>query len=571
LNLRVKSAVAIGWLSAMVIAVSSCSLSLPDSLGGAPASSAPTTDVADVTYQGIFPYHPLVYHLDLSILAYQLYDQSLVWPFDPHYEELSGEGDQRKKFMNKVHNWAVGMGSEQVTNRAGIRSYRGPGALSGFPHNLTHDPILFDYSQVVPRRRSLSNSNGRWTEYRTPEKITATIKDTFVCYRPTNAAASTSTLARVPQGPRRSKIVGSNSLLTFEGGTGDKGEQNQPASQSIMGFVLLREKDSGAYDIHIAFRGSRSGDLLRAAIQALSDSRAKGNPDWITDLGYDRLSSDQGVSHISSVGKVHRGFARSMQSIYPNLFRCLSHVAKLKPGAYPDNIYVTGHSLGGALAQAFVSGVLMGNTYGPNGRGKAMPTALSKWPWRQIKLVSFSAPRIGDAEFARVLTVDRLQSEQFSSRINPVDRRAFRPSNRLITGRLLDVSRPAGFRVLHSKDPVTTEKGAGGKHVGKTVYVNEPKALDIVSPPDPSAHEQKVVRDLLLKDLNDSTSPRLAMQYLEMNTISPDYDKRNKGSPGELSKLAASIKRYYASNGIAFESAALDRNLKLRLTIANQP
>ena len=32
---------------------------------------------------GSFPYHPLVYHLDLSILAYHLYGQSLVWPFDP--------------------------------------------------------------------------------------------------------------------------------------------------------------------------------------------------------------------------------------------------------------------------------------------------------------------------------------------------------------------------------------------------------------------------------------------------------------------------------------------------------
>jgi hypothetical protein len=27
-----------------------------------------------------FPYNPLVYHMDLSILAYQLYAQSLVWP-----------------------------------------------------------------------------------------------------------------------------------------------------------------------------------------------------------------------------------------------------------------------------------------------------------------------------------------------------------------------------------------------------------------------------------------------------------------------------------------------------------
>ena len=57
----------------------------------------PRTDTRAEAWDGksleSFPYHPLVYHLDLSILAYQLYGQTLVWPFDPYYEELGDDRD----------------------------------------------------------------------------------------------------------------------------------------------------------------------------------------------------------------------------------------------------------------------------------------------------------------------------------------------------------------------------------------------------------------------------------------------------------------------------------------------
>ncbi len=56
---------------------------------------------AAVRQQGLsgLPYHPLVHHLDLSILAYELYGQTLVWPFDPYYVESGDWKGGRDRFL----------------------------------------------------------------------------------------------------------------------------------------------------------------------------------------------------------------------------------------------------------------------------------------------------------------------------------------------------------------------------------------------------------------------------------------------------------------------------------------
>ncbi|MEP5180576.1 MAG: lipase family protein [Rhizobiaceae bacterium] len=517
--------------------------------------------------QSTFPYNPLIYNLDLAILAYQLYGQSLAWPYDPYYEEHGGTSAQRDATMMRVHTWAGQTGLEQRARPAGLNGYRGPGSLNGFPDNIGHDPIIYSYGNIYPWHNTLTNADGKFTEYLTPKKITAQIKSAFVCYRPAGADAGSSAIKQIEANRGGPASGASNILLAFEGGTGDKGEANQPASQSLMGFVLVREKPGGAYDLHISFRGSRSGSAARAVLEAFSDGRAKGNPDWITDLGYNRLSSGQGAASVSTIGKVHRGFVRSMQSIHPNLFHCLKQAAKIKRGKSPDSLYVTGHSLGGALAQAFVSSVLLGNRYGPDGQGGSMPTALRNWPWKNVKLVSFSAPRIGDEQFARTLTQTKLQSEFFSTQLNPIDTSALRPNDPAILRRLLDKSRPAGFRVLHSKDPITTEKGAGGKHVGKTVYVNKFSVGQIFSAPSFKTHEQRVIRDLMRSNIADNSVPALAMRYRSMSDINPTRDKSKKGSAEELAKMVAAIKKYYANQNIAIDEARFDRHLATRLQI----
>ena len=514
---------------------------------------------------GSFPYHPLVYHLDLSILTYQLYGQSLVWPIDPYYEEM---GDDRDAYMSKVKAWADKKGAEQVLEGVGLDAYRGPGVLGGFPNNSRHDPIIYNYARLHPWSSNITNAEGRWTEYLTPAEITGQIKDVFVSYRRIGGQAGELSLDRVAPGSVDSAIDAGDVLLAFEGGTGDKGEPDQPASQSLMGFVLLRTKPDDRYDVHIAFRGSRSGSGARAMLQAFDTHEASGNPDWITDMGTDRVVPGNGAEHITTTSAVSRGFARSMKSILPQIIACLNRVTDIRQGAGPDNIYVTGHSLGGALAQHFVSAMLLGDLYGPDGTGRAMPAALAEWPWQQIKLITYSAPRAGDKQWAKLLTETGLDSEFFSTIFTPFDDNALWVTDPNIVSRLLDTSRPAGFRVLVSSDPVTSEKvPGGGKHVGKTVYVNDPSYSDSVRLPDLAAHEPANLRQYMIDSIADPRTPPTAWRYRKLTDLSPDRNAADKASVTELSRLAEAAKNYYSDNDQWFDAAAFDRDVALRFAI----
>src|SRR5262245_23565591 len=93
---------------------------------------------------GTFPYHPLVFELDLAILAYQVHAQSMVWPIDPFYEEHAGDaGTPRDAWMKLVYDWAQRRGPAQVDAMVGLDGYRGPGVLAGIADNPTLDPILY--------------------------------------------------------------------------------------------------------------------------------------------------------------------------------------------------------------------------------------------------------------------------------------------------------------------------------------------------------------------------------------------------------------------------------------------
>lgn len=512
---------------------------------------------------GGLPYHPLVQHLDLSILAYKLYAQTLVWPLDPYYEEIDGQNNGRAGFMKNVREWAKVKGEEQRLAPPKLGGYRGPGILGGFEDNSRHDPIVFRYDRLYPWSSTITQVDDRWTEYLTSNKITDQIRDVHMCYRqsgqPEGAVAMEQVATNKDVAARGARDV----LLAFEGGTGDKGIAGQPVSQSLMGFVLVRYlPGSDDYDVHIAFRGSRSGSVQRAIRQAYNDNKAKGNPDWITDVGFDPIQPELGGALITTKGSVFRGFARSTRSILPQLFHCLNEFAGVAPGSIPKRIFVTGHSLGGALAQQFVSAVLMGKGYGPNGTGALMPVKLQAWPWRQIKLITFSSPRAGTKQWAQTLTKQGLSSEFFSTRIDTLDRTALSVTDPSILPRLTNVEQPAGFRVTITTDPVTTAKIIGGKHVGKSVYLNDPSFVATFALPDVESHELWKVRDFMLSGLNDPRIPPTAWRYRDMQDINPDRNPALKGSLAEFVKLKEALERYYRRNGISFDHATFDQDFE---------
>lgn len=105
--------------------------------------------------------------------------------------------------------------------------------------------------------------------------------------------------------------------------------------------------------IVIAFRGSSS------------------LPDWLTNFNV-----FTNPSPLAS-GRVHQGF---QNALFPTLVKILSNVQRLDPHRQKD-IWVTGHSLGGALAVLLVAMLIED---GVHVRG----------------LYTFGAPRVGDRDFA---------------------------------------------------------------------------------------------------------------------------------------------------------------------------
>ncbi|MDF1695336.1 MAG: hypothetical protein P1U56_05875 [Saprospiraceae bacterium] len=526
-------------------------------------SSSPSRAAQKVLSQNLngFPYHPIVFHLDLCILSYQLYAQSLTWPFDPYYEDLNNLIWDRKNSMVDIENWAKKKGKEQVTNQTGLDSYRGPGVLGGFENNPNHDPIIYRYDLLHPWSHALCMPQERWVKYMTPDAITKQIKDVFVAYRKTNAPADKVVLDQIIPQQIDSNPNAQDVILVFEGGTGDRGEPGQPASQSLMGFVMMRYKEnSDSFDLHVVFRGSRSGSVARAFFDALSDKNASGSPDWITDMCFDRIGPSEGGSPISTIGKVNRGFVKSMESVYPQLFRCFEKVATLSPNRNPDNIFVSGHSLGGALAQHFVSSVLIGSEYGPNGTGKAMPDSMQNWPWKHIKLCTFGGPRAGDKTWAKHLTETNLSSEFFSSYVDPIDRDALSLTDESVLSRMTNPNKPVGFRVLISNDPITTGIISGGKHVGTTLYLDD--IGFIPNPPNPYSHEPTEMRKLMISSLSDPRIPATAWQYLKLEELTPNRDDSNRGSVEEYKKLADSIQEYYRSSNQWFDDTTFKKDFE---------
>ena len=318
-----------------------------------------------------------LFDLDLCVLAYQVYGQSLIWPLDPFYEEWSRPGASRRdNVMESIHKACAG----QV-------QLRGPGSTRGWPTNTQLDPILTDYSRVNPTQATIVSDGTSHRLMRAHESMTNALAEIVVCeYQSQREGRPIE-----PHFSQRVDLGGSaaDRIYVFEGGTG--AIDGKAHAWSLLGIVLDRTTADG-YETHIAFRGSQSGDGHRAAY--LGFAHEVGNPDWVTDMEFLKTVADH---RISPRGEVTLGLRDSILSSLGSVVHCLEDIAARR-GAPPAALHITGHSLGGALAVQLAAALSIGSFR------QALPESLRSWPLDTIKVTTFGAPKSGDGAFAEALS-----------------------------------------------------------------------------------------------------------------------------------------------------------------------
>lgn len=323
---------------------------------------------------------PILVNCDLSILAYQLYHQSAIWPIDPWFEILArGASDRRTLFMSKVHTWAA-------ANTRRPKGYAGPASLGKVGRsNTTLDPIITNYQQISPREPTWNGDGAVFIGIKAPAYIVDPIRSALVVrhvgpWRPT-----------WPHGVKLTEKVkdygaGTDELIAFEGGTG--AYRGTEAAWSLMGFVLKRTRQDGTWTAHIVFRGSRSGNATRAVMKSGDGlfNGPQGNADWITDLASKSLE-DPYVG-----GAVSEGFAGALKRCWGTI-RSALHVLHGKYGA-PAEIHVAGHSLGGALASLCCASIETGTP------GEELRKELPQWPWNAVQGYFYAVPPVATSGFS---------------------------------------------------------------------------------------------------------------------------------------------------------------------------
>ncbi|MBP9806791.1 hypothetical protein KBF38_00665 [bacterium] len=460
-----------------------------------------------------------VLNLDLCTLAYQLYHQSLCLPLDPWYDMMSRVGsDRRNNICRFTHDYAAKLGSSTANNGSlGQGFYSGPNAARGWSDtNLNLDPILTNYKYIDAKLPTFNRDGEQFLAVLAPNYITKNIKTIDgVRYRtkPTGFPCSDTERFQIREYPS-----GADHLIVFEGGTGIVGT-TQP-SWSPMGFVLMKKTATG-YDAHIVFRGSRSGSSLSKTVWKAQDAigDAKGNPDWITDLGGTK-QIEQPL--ISKVGKVTKGFAEALPTMLGPITACCKYLEQNYPA--PEHIYVTGHSLGAGLGSQFVSAVLQGNY------GDQLRQEVKSWPWNNTILMAYAQPIPGDPTWAASFDKVAPTAQHYWVEGDSV----VEATSGLIVGLLIDKGEHAGVQ----------------------------KKLSTVANCKDNPHEVFVIRAAMLRDLGSSSGSNqaLAQQLGQQNTW---------GYYQTLSKMLAGQPLSYVYPGAPAPNIVTEANLRQVLQNSN--
>ncbi len=135
----------------------------------------------------------------------------------------------------------------------------------------------------------------------------------------------------------------------FQGQTGMTATHPNSGWTSFLGAVIYDPTTKTAY---IVFRGSRSGNGARAATGA--QFRSKGSPDWVTDMNHLKEAEpfnpnfDFGDLNGRNKVKLATGFWKAYVSSNKSMEAAFKYAVS---GCEVNTVCVTGHSLGGGLAQ----------------------------------------------------------------------------------------------------------------------------------------------------------------------------------------------------------------------------
>jgi len=187
--------------------------------------------------------------------------------------------------------------------------------------------------------------------------------------------------------------------------------------------------------IIIAFRGSQT-DRVKDKIEDIQ-----------TDIDIAQVP-------FRGMGKVHRGFSRALESIWPAVIKILN---SFDP-KHEKKLWITGHSLGGALAMLTFSALHF--------RHQGEDT---HWWAENAFLYTFGQPRVGDKTFAAHLSA---------------------------------LARRRIYRVVNNKDPVTfIPFFKGYKHVGRRLYINYNGKIQWLRP-DESVLKDRIIGYLSFLSFN---------------------------------------------------------------------
>jgi hypothetical protein len=429
------------------------------------------------------PYKSILYHLDLSILAYHLFAQTLIWPWDPFYEQMRNKRTQmrRDNFMGLVRaSLPQGKSITGIDKKTRNNTY--------CPDHL--DPVLADYSRINPTKNCIFRPDGgtKWEVFSANLKITDTLKSGRMVLMGQDINPN-----------NRGNIYnnsGTDRIYFFEGKTGqrkDKLSVPEDGQKTMLGFVLERQdpSDPDKYYLHIGFRGSRSGDAISAFREA---RKGKGNPDWVTDMQLDSMNHDSEFSPYDK-DKVPDGFALSVKSAMDNIFKILYFIQIKRNNTAPLKINLTGHSLGGALAGLCAAWLVQ--NWKAN---KSKYNLTNDWdfPINNLTVYTYGAPIFGNNTFIYHYN-SIIECKRIKVNLDPIT-----TDSRALTSQFKNSVRHAGALIETSSDGLGTSN----------------HQYDVT--------RNKIIAELLTKEEKKITPPSPINVYQNFNSIPfIDYNNSN--------------------------------------------